>query len=262
MPRSRMTVKGKWTRARRLALITALVVGAMVLASVYILRTDLIDRRATAPAALLEPGWQFYTRPTSLEPPGTVFRIDKEGRRFAVAEIPTASATGAEAFGTTSVAIRTNARMLARFIGGHTDLAAGQKGDRLETLEFEMFDVQKEVTTDIAILELLMEFRSRVDYQPGNRYFIIRESRSALELRYSLSEQLVNALDGSAGLSQLVKGDSGLSYEKRESYVLKQRLPTRMRVMFLAEEIIPTTALIGDKPQFETTPVTEPLVWD
>ena len=71
-------------------------------------------------------------------------RIDKEGHRFAVAEIPTASTTGAEAFGATSVVIRTNARMLARFfIGRHTDLAAGQQGDDLETFEFEMFEVER-----------------------------------------------------------------------------------------------------------------------
>src|SRR5690242_17333458 len=127
MPRSRVTVKGKWTRARKLAVIVPLVVGAMVLTAIGILRIDLIDRRATAPAALLEPGWQFYTRPTSLEPPGTVFRIDKEGRRFVVGEIPAASTTGTEAFGAMSVAIRTQTRMFARFIG-HTDLAAGQQG--------------------------------------------------------------------------------------------------------------------------------------
>lgn len=261
MVRRRAIARGKWTRGRKIALIAVLVVVAMALASVYILRTRLIDSRTTAPAALLEPGWQFYTRPTSLEPPGTVFRIDKEGRRFAVAEIPTEKTTGTEAFGATSMAIRTNARMLAKFIGGRADVAAGQEGNRLETLEFEMFDVEKEVTTDVAILQLLTEFRSRVEYKPENRYFVIREARSALGVRYSLSEQLVNALHGAAGLSQLVKGDSGLSYEKKESYVLNQKLPTRMRVMFLAEEVVPTNALLGDKPQFETTPVTEPLVW-
>ena len=260
MPPRRAT-RRKWTRGRKMALVAVLVLGAMILASVYILRTDLVDRRAAVPAELLEPGWQFYTRPTSLDPPGTVFRIDKEGRRFAVTEIPTAITTGTEAFGAQSAAIRTNARMLAQFIGGRGDAVAGQQGERLETLEFEMFDVQKEVTTDLAILELLMEFRSSVDYRSDNRYYLIRESRSATALRYSLSKEIVNSLQGTAGLERLVKADSRLSYEERRSYVLDQKLPIRMRVMFLAEEVIPIAGVIGDKPQFETTPVTEPLVW-
>ena len=129
MVRRRAIAQGKWTRGRKIAVIAVLVVvGAMALASVYILRVPLIDSRTTAPAALLEPGWQFYTRPTSLEPPGTVFRIDKEGRRFAVAEIPTEKTTGTEAFGTTSMAIRTNTQILPKFIGGRADVAAGQEG--------------------------------------------------------------------------------------------------------------------------------------
>ena len=137
MARRSATALGKWTRTSKVSLIAALVVGTMVVGSLYILRTEPLDRRATAPAALLEPGWQFYPRPTSLEPPGTVFRIDKEGRRFAVTEIPTAITTGSEAFGAQSVAIRTNARMLAKFIGRRANVVAGQQGDRLETLEFE-----------------------------------------------------------------------------------------------------------------------------
>ena len=113
----------------------------------------------------------------------------------------------------------------------------------------------------MAILELLSEFRSRVDYRRDNRYFIIRESRSAVAVRYSLSRELVNSLQGTAGLAQLVKSNSGLSYEERGSYVLNQKLPTRMRVMFLAEELIPAKGMSGGRPHFETAPVTEPLIW-
>jgi hypothetical protein len=124
-----------------------------------------------------------------------------------------------------------------------------------------MFDVQREVTTDLAIAELLDEFRSKVEYRRDNRYFIIRESRSALAVRYSLSNEILNSLQGTAGLERLVKGDAGLSYEKRGSYKLDQKLPTRMRVMFLAEELVPAKGITGDRPRFETMPVTEPLVW-
>ena len=244
-----------------MALIALGVVGAMILASVYLFRVRLMDARSTAPADLLEPGWQFYARPTSLEPPGTVFRIDKAGRRFEVTEIAPPIITGDEVFGAKREAVRTNAQMLARFISGRDEAAAGQHGDRIETLEFEMFDVRKEVTTDMAVMKLLQDFRSHVDYRQDNHYYVIRESRSALALRYSLSDALVDAFDGKAGLDKMVKGEGGLSYKRDGAYVLDQKLPMRMRVMFLAEEITPSRGISNGKPQFDTIPVTEPLVW-
>jgi hypothetical protein len=259
MPKRRANADQQWTRHTKLAIAAAAAIAAMGLGSLYLLRTNLLDRRSTEPASVLEPGWQFYTRPTSLEPPGSIFRIDSEGRRFAVSEITPTITTGAEVFGAQSLMVRTTARTLARFVGNED--VAGQQGERVETLEFQMFDVQKDVTTDLAIEELLDEFRSRVDYRRDNRYFIVRETRSALALRYSLSEQFVNSLQGTAGLARLAKADSGLSYEKRGSYVLNQTLPSRMRVMFLAEELVPAKGLATGKPQFETVPVTQPLIW-
>ena len=154
-PEIRAEAVGKWTRAKRRIAIAALAFVAVGFASIYIFQTTLIDPRASAPAAGPERGWQFYARPTSLEPPGTIFRIDNQGLRFLVTEIKPQITMGTEAFGTQSVAVRTNARILARFVGGRTEAMAGQQGERLETLEFEMFDVQKEATTDMAILELL-----------------------------------------------------------------------------------------------------------
>jgi hypothetical protein len=261
MPKRGPKADRQLTRRTKLAITAAAAVAAMGLGSVYLLRTKLLDRRLTEPASVLEPGWQFYTRPTSLEPPGSIFRIDGEGRRFAVSEITPTITTGNEVFGAQSLSMRTTAHMLARFVGGHSEDVASQQGERVEALEFQMFDVQKEVTTDLAIEELLEEFRMRVDYRRDNRYFIIRETRSALALQYSLSEEFVNSLQGTAGLARLVTADSGLSYEKRGSYVLNQKLPSRMRVMFLAEELVPAKGLATGKPQFETVPVTQPLVW-
>jgi hypothetical protein len=227
--------------------------------SVYIITGRSTDQAASAPAAVLEPGWQFYSRPTSVEPPGSIFRIDPDGRRYQVTELAPTVTAGSEAFGSQSLAVRTTARMLAEFLGAPG--AAGQQGERIETLEFEMLDVQREVTTDLAIAEQLDEFRSKADYRRDNRYFIIRESRSATAVRYALSNDIVNSLQGSAGLERLVKGNAGLTYEKRGSYRLDQKLPTRMRVMFLAEELVQASGMTGGKPRFETMPVTQPLVW-
>jgi hypothetical protein len=259
MPRPPAKTRRKSTRGKQVALSALAVVAVISALSVYIVKFRWMDNASTAPGVLLEPGWQFYSRPTSLEPPGSIFRVDPQRRRFAVTEIAPETTRGSEAFGAQSLAVRTTARMLAEFLGAPG--AGGQQGERIEKLEFQMFDVEKEVTTDLAIAELLDEFRSKVNYRPDNRYFIIRESRSAMGLRYALSDEMMNSLQGSAGLAQLVKGKSGLSYDKRGSYVLDQKLPARLRVMFLAEELVPAKAMTGDRPRFETAPITEPLVW-
>jgi hypothetical protein len=260
MPERRRRSKRQWTRGRILGVAAGVCGAALIAATIYVTRSPLTDSRFGTPAALLEPGWQFYPRPTSLEPPGTVFRIDSGGRRFTVAEITAPVTSGAEASGASSLAIRTTARMLAHFLGGREN-TVGEQGEHLEKIDFEMFDVQKEVTTDMGIADVLSAFRSKVERHQDNRYFVIRESRSALAVRYSLSDALVNSLKGSGGLSQMVNGDAGLSYEKRGSYVLDQKLPARMRVMFLAEEILPSSGLVGGQPRYHAVPIDEPLVW-
>ena len=48
------------------------------------------------PDNMLPDGWQFYSRPTNLAPPGTIFRIDPEGRRFIVDRLKPVVDSGAE----------------------------------------------------------------------------------------------------------------------------------------------------------------------
>ena len=48
---------------------------------------------------VLQEGWQFYHRPTTLEPVGTVFRIDKEHRRYIVDRLDIEKMSGREAAG-------------------------------------------------------------------------------------------------------------------------------------------------------------------
>src|SRR5438094_925962 len=95
-------------------MIAAVVIAPLLVALIFLLKSDLLGKRAKEPSVLLEPGWQFYTKPTSSEPPGTVFRIDAAGRRFTVDVIQTPFSTATEVFGRTEQAIQTNAKTLSR----------------------------------------------------------------------------------------------------------------------------------------------------
>lgn len=234
----------------------------IIVLAFFLQKFPLIKENQKKAANILDPGWQFYSKPTTIEPPGTVFRIDKSGSRFIVDVIDIVTTTGEEVFGKSEQAIRTSAWALSRFIGVDFKASAGQEGFKEETLEFEMLGVQREITTDVIVEKTLKEFPSKVEYRKDNRYFIIRECRSANEIHYTLSEELVNGLGGSASLLKFVNSHAGLSYEKRGKYVLNQKLPTRMRIMFLSEEIVQTSAsLAGGMPEFGTIPIKQPLVW-
>jgi hypothetical protein len=66
---------------------------AVIAIAAVLISTVMARRRANRlirPAEILEPGWQFTAKPTSsaLERPGTVFRIDRQRRRYLVERLP------------------------------------------------------------------------------------------------------------------------------------------------------------------------------
>ena len=243
--------------SRKAAIFFAIGVALIISATVYIFQSQI-----KPPLTILPHCWQFYPNPTSLEPPGTVFRINKEGRRIVVDVIDVPMTTGAEALGSSRQTIKTSANILTSIIGKTIDTSASQEGSRLETLEFELKGVEREITTDVIVDKVLKAFRSTVEHRLDNHYFIIRESRSALEIHYLLSTELLNRLGGELSLTELANARADLAYESKGQFLLSQRLPERMRVMFLAEEIVMvSSSLAGEPPEFATIEVTKPIVW-
>jgi hypothetical protein len=61
--------------------------------------------------------------------------------------------------------------------------------------------------------------------------------------------------------TELANARADLAYESKGQFLLSQKLPERMRVMFLAEEIVMDSSLAGEPPEFATIEVTKPIVW-
>jgi hypothetical protein len=248
------------TRIHKGMLVGGGAIALVIVMSIYLSCRDF--QNGGPVAQILEPGWHFYPKPTTEDGPGTVFRIDRLKRRFMVDEIRIPVKVGTEVSGQTLQTMRTDANALVRFIAADQGMSATQGGSRTDTLTFEMYGVQREYTTDTDIADVLEQFRLKVSFRPDNKYYLIRESRSATELRIMLSDAFANALGGDASLSSLAKAGAGVTLEKHERYVINQKLPRRMRVAFLAEEIVPTSMGLTGKPEFDLAPLTEPLVWD
>lgn len=209
----------------------------------------------------LETGWQLYASPTTLDPPGTVFRIDGSGKRFIYERLQVDVEKGPEAAARIASSIETKAGVLARFLG--LDVGARAGVGHTSTLEFEITEPEHEVTTDTAIRKVVRAFLKRLEYSAGNRYFLIRESRSATAMKYRLADQLLAEMGGQAAVAQAATAGATLGTSRQGTYELVQKFPQRMRVMFLAEEIRPVSAgLAGEAPELGLVPVNEVLVWE
>lgn len=239
--------------------------GALLVAAVLVTVTRAFWRRRAEEVGgmprILDEGWQFYSRPTTLEPPGTVFRIDGDGRRYIVDELDVEIGRGAEASGRHDEVVTTALGVVARFLG----LGAGARlaGRRLQHVEFEIHSPEREVTTDAAIEGAVDALADRLGYRADNRYFVVREARRAAGLTYRLTDEQVDELGGDATLEGLAEQSAELALRRRGRYEIDQRFAEAMRVMFLADEIKPVSAaLAGEQPELGVVPVREVLVWE
>jgi hypothetical protein len=249
------------TRTKFLALAGAAV--AVVAASwAGFLLVNLHGAGPKGPAVLLEPGWQFYAKPTMLEPPGTIFRIDKKGRKYLVDSLAVVPVNGPEAVGRTEMIAEVSGNLLARIVGMGSQGEITSEGRKTERIHFAMMGTQREVITDKMVEELLREFASKGRYKKDNRYFVIMEARSATEIHYVLTEGLVDNLGGEASLKKNLEGRGLLCVKKAREYDLSETFEKPMRVMFLVEEIVVSgSSLSGMPPDFDTVPVREGLSW-
>jgi hypothetical protein len=204
----------------------------------------------------------FYSKPTTLEPPGTIFRIDAQKTKYIVGELKVQVQKGKEVFGKSQERIQASMGVLAKILGVNVNINLG--GRRAEQLEFEMTDPARETVMDMEIDLALKPFLEKLEYRTDNRYFIIRESRIAMGIKYRFSEGQISSLGGDAAVMKaaLVKGTLFASQEKNQ-YELLQEFDQAMRVMFLPEEIKPITAgLSGERPELGRIPVKEELTWN
>jgi esterase/lipase superfamily enzyme len=204
----------------------------------------LFGKKGRQPDDLLPPGWQFYSRPTSLEPPGTVFRIDPDGRRFIVTQLTPAVLRGPEPGASRIERIETRMSVLARLFGLQpmgVRLAAGT----VKTLRFQIIEPVRTSTTDAVMDDVLRPFVAAMEFRKGNRYFVIRETRSATAMIYFLSKEEIGEVGGEAAIIAAGEGDVTLGVGSADLSEVTQSFPERLDVMFLADEIRPVVANLG-----------------
>jgi hypothetical protein len=250
------------TSRKRLVIGIGAVTLAFAGAIAAVLLRDLLDGKRKVAKQVLDPGWQFYSKPTTMEPPGSLFRIDAEGVRYQVGRMEVELQTGKEVMGRVQRRTEVDSRVLAGITGLRRGVQAEGTGRATESIQFEMIDTQREVLTDLAIDALLTQFKRTVTPRKGNRYFVIREARSASEMRYTISEESASRMGGDVALTRSLKAEGHAFVKTGSEYNIEQKFQERMRVMFLPEEIVISGAsLSGLPPEFEVVPVRWTLTW-
>jgi hypothetical protein len=243
-------------------IVATAIVGIIVVAVIIIFnRMSSLRKGEKKPAELLDPGWQFYTKPTTLDAPGTVFRIDDNGVRYKVGHLAIQTTQGKEAAGKIVKSGQASVGILASLFG-LDKIGINAKGRKVERLEFEMTNPVKEETSDTALDKVIDPFLEKLEYRTNNRYFIIRETRMASAMKYFLTEQLINDITGGIPVVEKMKVEGEFTRTKKGEYELNQIFDEPMRVMFLPEEIVTVgVGLAKAKPQLGLARVTEPLTW-
>jgi hypothetical protein len=219
------------------AWVIALVVVVLVIASVLVhFRGEIFRKiRGLERPQVLEPGWQFYPRPTVLEPPGQVFRVDEHGRRLMVEALEVASHSGAEEVGRHHEVVEARMSMVARLIGIGGIGASSAKAGRLV---FELQGAEREYVEDTALNKVLES--QQIEQQTTDRYFVIRESLSARGITYRLEDEQLAKLGGEAMVTEAATLSGTLhAFRSHGSFTLDKTFETPYRVMFLAEELLP-----------------------
>ncbi len=199
---------------------------------------SIFRKKEKRPINMLPRGWQFYSRPNNLETPGTIFRIDSKGVKYIVSRLAPEIYNTPEP-GTSKVEkTDTKVGILARLLGLEP-VSAKVSGSKVKTLEFEIVEPIRNSTYDIQIDKVLYPFLQTMEYKAKNKYYIIRESRSAIAMKFRLSDSLLGELGGAATITEVARADLKISAKQEGFNELCQDFPERLGVMFLPEEIAP-----------------------
>lgn len=243
------------------------VLGAVVLAAIvgYLLvqsKRVPSARNGELPSGALPRGWQFYANPTTLEPPGTIFRIDPDGVKFPVGSVEVPITSGEEAVGKLEESVAADSNILARFIG-LPEVSVGTGTRKTERFVYELTKAVMESTTDADVDKPVESFLEGFKLRKGERYFIIRQARKASGMRYRLTRSQVADLGGEVKVGEQLSAQGKVfSSDSSNQYVLEQDFPVPMRIAFLPQEIgYISAALARSEPQLGLLPVNEVLRW-
>jgi hypothetical protein len=197
----------------------------------------------------------------TFDPPGTIFRINREGTRFDVADISKEvnSTTGNE-----DIPDQTGRRLVAGNVLGN--LLKGQVSAELSAtgsyeVRMKLSGVEREKTTDADLDKSLALALKQVSLRTDNRYYVIRETISAREVAYNLSSADLASAATKLGTTPVGNGKVNVRQQDSNTATLVGSYDKPYRLFYKAEEVKFTSSGLTGDLKVSRLPVQGPLDW-
>ncbi len=196
-------------------------------------------------------GYQCPLVPNGFDPPGSIYRLDKDGTYFRVKDFTTTQEITAlgtykrevkisnyQLTDTQQVNAGLSFDLLQKVLPG---LSATGSADykKAMTVEITVEDMVGEVIDD-AVADMIVElFEVSITPKPGSKYFLVREAVKAGAVSYKLKQSDLARLGGKAEVEQLAKTSANVTVRDNDGVLeLKQKFgPDRMSICIKSAEV-------------------------
>jgi hypothetical protein len=220
------------------------------LASLVTNSTDTTTKVNNAFIPGLPPGYQCPLIPNGFDPVGSIYRIDSKGTYFRVKDfsgdeivvnqrrsVPIANyVLSDEQIASMSL----SATLMKSVLPGLSATASGDTNSKV-SVGITVKNIQGEVIDDQMADYVIAWFRRHITPRPGSRYYLVREAIKAGSVSYSLEDNDVRKLGGTAQIAGLASAKSDVTVRHDHGrLVIEQSFPKRISVCTKPSEIVLT----------------------
>ncbi|CAM4111653.1 hypothetical protein [Pseudoalteromonas byunsanensis] len=209
---------------------------------------------------LSSEGFAAFTTPRSFDNPGTVYRINENGKRFKVTEIQVPIENGMEELPKLSSLQTMSLGQLLQSIGASSDkLSASIKLNlsRTKSILLEANTGKRFTTRDDDVDNAFIAWAATAKPKDNSRYFIIRETVATKQLNYKVQSDWLNELKLDTDALELAGYEGNASVNGQDILEMNREFSDYRNVWYKAEEVTLNKVLGAGPSQYEVnrTPV-------
>jgi hypothetical protein len=200
--------------------------------------------------------------PNGFDPPGSIYRLEKDGTYFRVKDfttMPAITALGAykrevkisnyQLSDTQQANAGLSFDLLQKVL---PSLSASGSADykKAMTVEITVEDMVGEVIDDAVADKIVELFEASIKPKPGSKYFLVREAVKAGAVSYKLKQTDLARLGGKAEVEKLAKGAANVTVRDNDGVLeIKQKFnPDRMSICIKSAEVLIQPGRSGEAP--------------
>jgi hypothetical protein len=209
----------------------------------------------------LYPEFQMFPSARTFDPPGSIFRVNRDGVRFDVADISgeITPATGSEDIPDQTGRRRVEGNVIGNLLKGDASGAVSAAGTY--DVGLKLSGAVREKTSDLNLDKALSLVLKQVALRSDNRYYVIRETIAVREVDYELSTTDLESVAAKVGTKPVGDGKIDIRQKGSASTTLVGHYETPYRLFYKVEEVqFASSGLNGDL-KLSRHPVTGTLDW-